>query len=181
MFLDSCIGLAEFNDPEANVLNKLNESTCMIIEGKSSDKNSVIIKLHVNRTCVIGSEVSNLFKRPEFIFGREMGAGGHWYLYFGLPVTSFLGFQTRVNPSLVYLLTVHSCKKAMNRIYGSSLCEFVFLQVQVLALLSGQHHCSRQTFLFVNQENGDCSKEVRCQRKKGIPYGRNATLCLVCN
>ena len=61
VLLGSCVESVEFNGSEAKILNRLNESTCMTIEGKSSDKNSVIIKLEVDKTCVNGPEVSNMF------------------------------------------------------------------------------------------------------------------------
>ena len=53
------MGSAEFNGPEAEILNKMNESSWMTLKGKSSDKDPVIIKLQVNKTCVNGPDVIN--------------------------------------------------------------------------------------------------------------------------
>ena len=76
---------------------------------------------------------------------------------------------------------VGSCGQAgdlsCNDIYMSFV--YIYNKVQVMALLSGAYDCSMQKFLYIHHETPECSMEVRCRTEKGIPYGSNATLCLV--
>ena len=57
----ACIETAASNNPAAEVLNILNESSCVMIDGKSSAREVMITNLQVNKTCVNGSEVSTDF------------------------------------------------------------------------------------------------------------------------
>ena len=48
-----------------------------------------------------------------------------------------------------------------------------------MALFAGQQDCSKDRFLFVHQNNSDCSWKRRCQSAKSKSHGNNGTLCLV--
>ena len=52
-----CINQVGSNSFDVNILNKLNESVCVTLEGKFSKKDVGITKLKVGGTCVTGSEV----------------------------------------------------------------------------------------------------------------------------
>ena len=44
---------------EANILNNLNETTCTVLDAKSSDSVGFVTKLQVKKTCVTGHEISS--------------------------------------------------------------------------------------------------------------------------
>ena len=46
-----------------------------------------------------------------------------------------------------------------------------------MALLSGQHDCTKEKFLYV--QDPDCFWERRCHSVKERRYGNDSTLCLV--
>ena len=62
MLTASCIEPAASNKPVAEILNSFNESSCLMIDGKSSSREVIITNLYVNKTCVDDSEVSTDFE-----------------------------------------------------------------------------------------------------------------------
>ena len=58
-----CIeAVATFNSPEMDILNNLNESTCLTLNRISNEIKMLITKLHVNKACINGPNVSKAGK-----------------------------------------------------------------------------------------------------------------------
>ena len=62
---------ASSNSSEMDILNNMNESTCMTLNGKSEETKPVIMKLQVNKTCVNGPDVSKVGN--TLVTGSEFG------------------------------------------------------------------------------------------------------------
>ena len=70
--LGSCIETVRSKSSEAKILNNLTESTCVTLETKSSDKETVVTRLMINKTCVTDSDVIKLLKKNFFTFAANM-------------------------------------------------------------------------------------------------------------
>ena len=63
----SCIGSYGSNGSDVRILNQLNESSCITIDGRSSDKETQITKIGVNTSCRDGPDVNNNLFRCQIV------------------------------------------------------------------------------------------------------------------
>ena len=62
----TCIQSVNRNSTEATILNNMNESICVRINGKKSDRDLAITKLQINKTCVTAADVSVVDANLQF-------------------------------------------------------------------------------------------------------------------